>query len=59
MHKTTITDAILWAAAILAGALMGADPFYVTIVLPILAVVALAPATRGTPPTRCRPEVWG
>lgn len=56
MHKTTLMHALLWAAAILAGALMGADPFYVTILLPILAVVALAPTTRGTPPARCRPE---
>ena len=48
--KEYIANAILWAAAILAGALMGAPKAYTTILLPILAVSALVfvrPKQRG------------
>lgn len=55
MRYTLIPHALLWAAAILSGALLGAEPFYVTVCLPVLAVVALGVQSRPPGAAACRP----
>ena len=40
-RKYFISNAILWAAAILASALVGAPPFFSAVLLPSLATTAL------------------
>jgi hypothetical protein len=40
-RKHLTSNAILWAAAIIASALVGAPPIYSTVLLPALAVSAL------------------
>lgn len=53
-RKHFTANAILWAAAILASALVGSPPIFSTVLLPALAVSALL-ATRPEPrATRCR-----
>jgi hypothetical protein len=42
MNRTQfVSNAILWAATIIASAVVGARPFFSTILLPALAAVAL------------------
>jgi len=40
-RKLVISNAILWAAAIVASALVGSPPFFTTVLLPALAASAL------------------
>ena len=47
-----VANAVLWAAAILASAVMGAPPFFSLILLPTLATLALLNSTRAV--SRCR-----
>jgi len=54
-RKLLISNAILWAAAIIASALSRSSPFYTTILLPSLAVSALLvsrPEPRSRPCAR-------
>jgi hypothetical protein len=42
MHKHHyLANAVLWAAAIVASAILGSAPFLTTVLLPVLAAVAL------------------
>ena len=55
-RKHFVSNAILWAAAILASAIVGAPPVFSTVLLPALATSALL-ATRPRPrAARCRVE---
>ena len=54
MKNSTVMHAVLWAAAILSGALMGADTYYVTLILPVLAAVALGLLVK--PAKACKSE---
>ena len=50
-----LANAALWAAAILASALMGSPPFFSLILLPTLATLALLSSTPAAPrAARCR-----
>jgi len=50
-RKHFISNAVLWAAAIVASALVGAPPFFTMVLLPALAASALLvtwPKSRAT-----------
>ena len=51
MTSQSVGHALLWAAAILAAALVGAPPLLSGLLLPVLAAVALLMASRTQP--RC------
>ena len=53
-RKLVISNAILWAAAILTSALVGAPPILTTILLPSLAVSALMVTRPKTAIAECR-----
>jgi hypothetical protein len=46
-RKHFISNAVLWAAAIIASAWVGAPPFFTTVLLPGLAVSALVTWPRS------------
>lgn len=49
--KLILSNAILWAAAILSAAIVGAPSFYTLIILPVLACFAIAGITKMSPKT--------
>jgi hypothetical protein len=53
-RKHFISNAILWAAAILASAIVGAPPIFSTVLLPSLAVSALLATRPRSRTTHCR-----
>lgn len=52
-RKPFIANAILWAAAIIAAAIVGAPPFFSAVLLPGLAASALVATWPKSRTTRC------
>lgn len=55
LRKHFIPNAILWAAAIVASALVGAPPILSTVLLPSLAFSALIATRPNSRASECRP----
>jgi hypothetical protein len=53
-QKHFLSNAILWAAAILASAIAGAPPFFSVVLLPTLATAALLVTRPQARAARCR-----
>lgn len=47
--RTSVTNSILWATAIISGALLGASTFFTLIVLPVLAVMSITNLSLSKP----------
>ncbi|HET9189187.1 MAG TPA: hypothetical protein VFN69_01270 [Rudaea sp.] len=45
-RRLQIVQGLIWAAVILAAAIAGADPFFTTVLLPVLASSAFGPIVR-------------
>lgn len=47
--RTSVTNSILWATAIISGAMLGAGTFFTLIILPVLAVISITNLTLSKP----------